>query len=63
MKWTWDEAKEQERSYFGREPWKKYNKRLGIGNVTEALSSGLAELIDSRFMLSSISLIAIDFRV
>jgi len=48
MNWTWDEARVREKSLFGREPWNQYSKRLGIANLTEALSSGLAELIDSR---------------
>jgi hypothetical protein len=50
LKLSWEEARNQEKSVFGREPWKQCRdrKRLGIENLTEALSSGLAELIDSR---------------
>jgi hypothetical protein len=56
MNWTWDEARYAEKSFFGRAPWNKFAKRLGISSLTEALSSGLAALISARFFCSNMVL-------
>jgi len=56
MTWTWEEAREKERRFFGHEPWKQFKDHLGIANLTEALSAGLARLIDARCGLPKMTL-------
>jgi hypothetical protein len=56
MAWTWEEARDKEKRFFGHEPWKQFKDRLGIANLTEALSAGLARLIDARCVLPYLTL-------
>jgi hypothetical protein len=45
---TWEQAREAEKRFFGHKPWSPFKDRLGTENLTEALSDGLAEMIDAR---------------
>lgn len=46
---NWEQARETEKRFFGHKQWSDFKDRLGIGNLTEALSVGLAQMIDARY--------------
>jgi hypothetical protein len=56
MEWTWTEARAAEHRQFSHAPWTQFASRLGIPKLTEALSFGLAHLIEERFIILSLTL-------
>jgi hypothetical protein len=50
---TWEETRKIEKSFFKKGPWTQVQdkNRLGISSLTDALSSGLAEMIADKFPL------------
>jgi hypothetical protein len=58
MAQTWDESREIERRFFKKQPWSQLSDktRCGIDKLKEALSSGLAKMIEQTFSPSSLVL-------
>lgn len=51
MAQTWEESREIERRFFKKQPWSQQpdKSRFGIDKLKEALSSGLAKMIEEKF--------------
>lgn len=60
---TWEQTRSREVRLFSHPPWEQFKTHAGIGKLTEALSVGLAQLIDKRLRISFYTDVLVDFQV